>query len=169
MSGANWPACIAFTLAEEGGLVDAPGDTGGLTNFGISQAAYPALDIRGLTRAGAEAIYRGDYWGAVRGDELASGVDLMVFDMAVNAGVARSAEILQRSLGVAADGVIGEAVTIPAARAADAGLLVAALGAAQLAFYESLSGWNEFGRGWGGRVGRRLARAKVMAATTTEA
>ncbi len=169
MSAGNWAACVAFTLGEEGGLCDDPGDPGGLTNFGISQRAYPDVDIRGLTREGAGAIYRRDYWAHVRGDELPPGVDLMVFDMAVNAGVARSAEILQRCLGVDADGVIGEAQTMPAVRSAVPRALVRALGAAQLAFYESLPGWNEFGRGWGGRVARRQAAALGMMAATVGA
>lgn len=167
MSAANWPACIAFTISAEGGLVDSPDDPGGLTNFGISQAAYPDVDIRGLTAESAAAIYARDFWAPVRGDELPAGVDLMVFDMGVNAGVVRSAKILQRCLGVDVDGVIGAMQTLPAARAAAAAELIPALGAAQLAFYESLQGWREFGAGWGERVARRLVRAKAMATAMT--
>lgn len=163
MSIGNWRGCIAFTLTEEGGLVDEPGDPGGLTNFGISQAAYPGLDIRALTRAGAEDIYARDYWRAVRGDDLPPGVDLMVFDEAVNAGVGMSAEILQRCLGVTADGVIGTEETVPAVRATEPVGLIKALGAAQLAHYQSLMGWAEFGAGWAGRVTRRQAAALEMA------
>lgn len=165
MAAENWPACIAFTLQEEGGLSDTPGDPGGLTNFGISQRAYPGLDIRNLTKPAAETIYRRDYWNKVAGDALAAGVDLMVFDMGVNAGVGRSGEILQRCVGAAVDGVIGQA-TLAAVRAMDAATLIKALGAAQLAFYEDLSGWSEFGRGWGGRVERRQATALTLARTT---
>lgn len=164
MSIGNWRSAVAFTLVEEGGLVDAEGDPGGLTNFGISQRSYPDVDIRALTADEARAIYRRDYWEKVQGDSLPVGIDLMVFDMAVNAGVARSAEILQRCLGVTVDGVIGAAETIPAASRAEAPALIAAMGAAQLAFYQSLPEWDEFGRGWGGRVERRRAEALRMAA-----
>lgn len=166
MTAANWNACVTFTLGEEGGLSDDPGDPGGLTNFGISQRAYPGVDIRNLTRDGAVAIYHRDYWDRVAGDALPSGVDLMVFDMAVNAGVGRSAEMLQRCVGVAADGAIGP-ITLLAVKGSDAVRLIAALGAAQLAFYQALPGWAEFGRGWGGRVARRQATALAMTNSST--
>lgn len=158
MSADNWLASVEFTLTEEGGLSDDPGDPGGLTKFGISQRAYPDVDIRNLTREGAIEIYHSDYWNPVRGDELPPGVDLMVFDMGVNAGVARSVKILQRCIGVNDDGVIG-GETRDAAAAADRVKLISALGAAQLAYYEALPGWAEFGKGWGGRVSRRQTAA----------
>lgn len=158
MSSANWPTCIAFTLAQEGGLVDDPADPGGLTNFGISQRAYPNVDIRGLTAAAASDIYRRDYWNAVSGDSLPIGLDLMVFDMAVNAGVGRSAMILQGCIGVTADGAIGP-MTLLAAAGADPAMTVASLGSAQLDYYESLDGWSTFGEGWGARVQRRQVAA----------
>lgn len=99
--------CIDIILDEEGGLVDHPKDPGGLTKYGISQRSYPALDIRQLTRADAIAIYQRDYWVRVKGDQLPSGLDLMVVDMAINAGVPRAIRILQRILGVTDDGIIG--------------------------------------------------------------
>jgi lysozyme family protein len=170
MSAASWPLAIEFTLTEEGGLTDDPGDSGGLTNFGISQAAFPDVDIRNLTRDGAEAIYRSEYWARVQGDDprMPTGVDLMVFDMAVNAGVKTSVMMLQRCLGVEADGDVGE-VTLEAAACAVPARLIVALGAAQLAFYQNLPGWAEFGRGWGGRVARRQAAATMLNGSTTGA
>ncbi|MBK8639281.1 MAG: hypothetical protein IPN92_13770 [Chromatiaceae bacterium] len=56
----TFPDCIAHVLAAEGGLVNDPRDPGGVTKFGISQRAYPALNIRGLTPDDAKAnFYRG--------------------------------------------------------------------------------------------------------------
>jgi lysozyme family protein len=43
----------------DGGLTK---DSGGLTKWGISQAAYPLLDIKSLTRDDAVVIYKRDYW-----------------------------------------------------------------------------------------------------------
>ena len=59
----NFPACIKFTLQYEGGFQNAPNDPGNYrpdgtlvgTNFGISAASYPTLDIRDLTQPEAEA------------------------------------------------------------------------------------------------------------------
>ena len=48
---------VDFILSVEGGLVDDPTDPGGLTKFGISQRAYPKLNIRDLTADTAKALY----------------------------------------------------------------------------------------------------------------
>lgn len=169
MTIGNWRGCVAFTLEQEGGLVDDPADPGGLTNFGISQTAYPNVDIRGLTAATASDIYRRDYWERVAGDSLPVGVDLMLFDMAVNAGVAESARILQGCVGAAQDGAIGPA-TLEAVRdacAADSGAgLVNLLATRQQDYYEGLAKWSVFGAGWGARVVRRQSRAAAMIAGT---
>lgn len=52
--------CIAFVFESEGGLSEDPNDKGGTTKFGISQRAYPNVDIKNLTRQQAELIYRSD-------------------------------------------------------------------------------------------------------------
>ena len=172
MAAQDWTTCIAFTLAAEGGLVDDPRDPGGLTNFGISQAAYPNVDIRALTPAKASVIYHTDYWEPLCADSpnLQPGVDLMVFDMGVNAGDGRSARILQRCLGFDGvspgqeiDGAIGPH-TLLAVKGADPRKLVADLEAAQLAFYRSLPKWAAFGAGWTKRVDDRAAHARAMLA-----
>ena len=59
---ANFLEAIGTVLSNEGGLVDNQNDSGGLTNFGISQESYPNVDIRALTPASATAIYFRDFW-----------------------------------------------------------------------------------------------------------
>src|SRR5581483_11873606 len=102
-------AAVDFVLAAEGGIVDDPSDPGGLTRFGISQRAYPNLDIRRLTLADAKALYRKDYWDACSCDKLPPGIAFVVFDAAVNQGVSASIRMLQRAVSVKEDGVIGPA------------------------------------------------------------
>lgn len=102
-----WKKGIDFVLSYEGGLVDNPADPGGLTNFGISSRSYPSVDIRNLTRDGAAEIYKRDYWDAVHGDELPGPLAIAVFDSAVNQGAGTARRLLQISLGVDADGIIG--------------------------------------------------------------
>jgi len=109
---------IGFVLAREGQFQDQRGDpgnwTGGAigkgelkgTNFGISAAAYPTLDIRTLTVDEAKAIYRRDYWTPIRGDDLPAGVDLFALDGAVNQGLVTIRD-LQMAARVAVDGKIG--------------------------------------------------------------
>ena len=114
-----FPNCLEFTLRCEGGYTNNAADpgnwTGGAvgqgtckgTNFGISAAAYPDLDIINLTRDGAGAIYRRDYWTPLRCGEMPYPVALVVFDTGVNLGVGYAAHQLQHVLDVTPDGVIG--------------------------------------------------------------
>lgn len=94
----------------EGGskITNDPKDKGGLTKYGISQKAYPNLDIRNLSEAQAIAIYKRDYWDKIRGDEIKSyKVAYTLFNQAVNRGVAPTIRNAQAVLGVAQDGKFG--------------------------------------------------------------
>lgn len=157
---------VAIVLQHEGGLTDHPDDSGGITNFGISLRAamrmgsladgdgdgdVDAEDIRSLTVEQARAIYRALYWNVVRGDELPEGVDLAVFDWAVNAGPLRAARGLQRAVGVAVDGAVGP-VTLRAVAAADPVVVVRKVCRLRLEHLRGLKTWGVFGRGWGRRV-----------------
>lgn len=122
------------------------------TKYGISAAAYPALDIKNLTIAQARAIYKRDYWDKVRGDDLPPAFALIAFDAAVNAGVRPGSRFLQMALRVGADGVIGPQ-TIAAARAArdQVGVMVEAL--AQRAEYNrKVPSADAHGLGWSRRL-----------------
>ncbi len=99
--------CIKIILTEEGGLSVDARDPGGLTKYGISQRAYPHLDIRALTLEDAEAIYRRDYWAPIQGDEFPAGLALLLLDTAVNMGPATAVKLLQTTLQVTADGIPG--------------------------------------------------------------
>ena len=105
--------CLAFTLREEGGYVDDPSDPGGATNMGITLAAYREwsgdphlgdLQVEDMTLKTASAIYRSLYWNPLRADALPPGVDFSVFDMGVNAGIWRSARLLQRAVSLERSG-----------------------------------------------------------------
>lgn len=88
---------IDFVLKSEGGYVNNPNDPGGETKYGISKKAYPNLDIKNLTLEQAKDIYRKDYWDKVKGDSLPYPLDMCVMDMAVNAGVVASLNVLKSS------------------------------------------------------------------------
>lgn len=162
MTASNFEACLGEILKHEGGFVDHPRDPGGATNYGISQRSYPKEDIRNMTRARAAAIYRRDYWGAVSGDDLPDGLDLVAFDAAVNSGVSRGAKWLQQALGVRADGRIG-AQTIAAAKRADAAAVIHLALGRRLVFMQSLKTWDTFGRGWSRRIDGVQVAALAMA------
>lgn len=150
--------CIARVLISEGGLVDNPNDPGKLTNFGISQKAYPSLDIKHLTRTDAIAIYRRDYWDKIRGDDLPAAVAFQVLDAAVNHGNAKAILWLQSAAGVTTDGQLGPK-SMAAIQAADPMSLVLTFNALRLDFYASLEKFLTFGRGWVRRVADNLGYA----------
>jgi lysozyme family protein len=98
---------LPFVLTREGGLVDDPADPGGLTNLGISQRAYPDLDIRALTPETVAPLYHRDYWIPAHCPDLPDGLSLAAFDCAVNQGVTTALRLLQATVGVDRDGVWG--------------------------------------------------------------
>lgn len=104
---------VAFVLHWEG-QGQPEGDPGGATRWGISQRAHPEVDVAALTREGAVAIYEREYWTPARCHRFPPALGLALFDGAVQHGVARAVEFLQRALGVPADGIPGP-VTIAAA------------------------------------------------------
>jgi lysozyme family protein len=91
----------------DGAMTNDPDDPGGLTKWGISQRAFPRVHIPSLTRTQAAELYRLNYWDLVEGDELPRVVAFVVFDYAVNSGVARASRALQRAVGAKIDGDIG--------------------------------------------------------------
>ncbi len=76
--------CLQLILAEEGEISNHRQDPGGLTQFGLNQRSYPNVDIARLTLQQTSGIYLNDYWNPLRGHLLPAGLDLMVFDCAVN-------------------------------------------------------------------------------------
>lgn len=164
----NFPAAVGFVLDKEGGFVDDPQDPGGATNWGISKRAHPNEDIKGMTRDRAATIYRRTYWDAVHGDDLPAGVDLVLLDMAVNAGPKAAIKLAQRAVRETADGQLGP-VTLWAIRAAKPVPLINAISDARLSFYRSLPGWARYGKGWSARVEACRALALSMAAADATA
>lgn len=111
----NFDRAFNWIISAEGGDSDDPDDPGGYTRFGIAQAYHPEINVPALTKADAERIYRERYWDKVRCDEFPVEVAIALFDGSVNQGPGTAVRLLQRALGVEADGVVGPA-TIAAAR-----------------------------------------------------
>lgn len=179
MTAAGFARAQPHVLAYEGKFSNHPADPGGRTYEGITQQVYDAwcadngLPKRTLTKdtgrwkdwpAQRDALYRLQYWDAVRGDELPAGVDFVLYDGAVNSGPGRSIRWLQRALRVnRVDGVLGVA-TMAAVRAhPDHDALVAAICAERLAFLKALKTWPTFGKGWARRVAAVKATGQAWA------
>lgn len=154
--------CLEAVLADEGGLSNNRQDPGGLTKYGISQRAYPTLNIAALTVEQAKAIYQRDYWNPINGDNLPTGLDLTLFDCAVNQGVSTAIQLLQQVLGLKVDGHLGP-ITLAASAKAMPGLLDT-FAAERALRYEFNRNEEVFGRGWYRRLFRTHRRAWALAA-----
>lgn len=97
-------------IAIEGGFVDDPSDSGGETNYGITEQVardngYMG-DMRNLPRTLAFGIYAAKYWDKVSADdllELSEAIAEEVVDTGINAGTNRAGKFLQRALNVLND------------------------------------------------------------------
>lgn len=174
MADTRFELCLAHVLRHEGGYVDHPADPGGATNMGIAHKTLarwrqvspwwklPKSEVKALSHGEAGRIYRALYWNACRAGDLPPGVDLAVFDHAVNSGPDRAARTLQVALGVVVDGQVGP-LTLAAARKADAARIINAICDRRLGFLRALNTFPTFGRGWTSRVAS--VRAAALAAT----
>ena len=125
---------LEFVMRWEGGLVDNPDDSGGVTSFGISKRAFPGLDVENLTKEQAVEIYRKEYWDRCKCDSLPGRVALVVFDEAVNQGCRAAACDLQEACGAVVDGVVGH-LTVLSANTVDEAELVKAVIAERMERY----------------------------------
>ena len=175
----NWTESFKQLLAHEGGFSDDTRDPGnklpdgraGSTMLGVTQANWEAHighevrhdDMRALTGADVEPLYKRKYWDAVHADDLPSGIDFAVFDMGVNAGPGRSIKLLQSALGVNPDGGIGP-MTMAAIQAADALELLEKFSQEKEAFYRSLPTFGTYGNGWLNRIASVRSQASSLIA-----
>jgi lysozyme family protein len=155
----NFDRCLAEVLRHEGGWADHPKDPGGATMQGVTLVTYSNWlgreatkdELRNMPPAHRDEIYRKHYWDKVKGDELPKGVDLCLFDFAVNSGPKRAVVAVQEALGVNADGVLGP-VTMGAIQMATPSALIPWVIEYRLAFLQRLPIWDTFGGGWAKRV-----------------
>jgi lysozyme family protein len=183
----NFHRCLSFTLGEEAGYQANRKDRGNWfdgvlvgTNLGISAPTLAiwlrehndirkpeqvAQVMRSLTIDMATAIYLARYWKPIDGDQLPAGIDLMLFDHGVNAGIETSVQLVQQLVRVAGDGVLGP-ITLRAIRAVnDQVAMIGNLNNAQSRDYEGKRDFPTFGDGWLKRLRRRTAMARDFAAT----
>lgn len=144
----------------EGGWSDHPDDPGGATMLGITFKTFKrAVDadlvdgpktrarLRELTRKEALRIYRAFYWREAGCHRLPDGLDVLVFDAAVNQGVSRAVRFLQRAAGAKTDGIFGPR-THEAALDGDRDRIVRDASTYRALHYTSLGKFAVFGKGW---------------------
>ena len=166
-----------MVIAHEGGFTNDQRDKGnhlpdgreGCTMWGCTQAVWEKYvghqvtqdDMKALKKEDVKPLYKRDYWDAVRGDNLPAGVDYAVFDFAINAGPAAARKMIQRALGVTADGAIGPA-TMKAIQDANGKELMQKFSHSKEEFYKSLDNFPTYGKGWLKRVADVQKSADTM-------
>lgn len=173
---ASFDECLALVLALEGGYVEHPRDPGGVTNLGVTKAAWESFtgapatveQMRDLTPALVRPIYRKRFWEAAHCDELQRGLDYCVFDCSVNSGPGRAVKLLQQALGVPTDGALGKQ-TLAAIQAVPAPGLIHDMCEARLKFLRGLTTFDTFGKGWTRRVEEVRTKSILMSQETQDA
>ena len=155
----NYDKCLETILHHEGGYVNHPKDPGGETNLGVTKRVYEehggTKDMKDLTVEDVAPIYKKGYWDKMKGDDLPGGLDLCVFDFGVNAGPGRAAKFLQQMIGTTVDGGIGPntlAKLEEYIRENGEHESVKKYQEMRQKYYEGLSTFSTFGKGWTRRV-----------------
>ena len=169
MAAENYDKCLELILHHEGGYVNHPKDPGGETNLGVTKRVYEewggTKDMVDLTVEDVAPIYEKNYWGRTKCDDLPSGLDLCVFDFAVNAGPGRAAKYLQSMIGTTVDGGIGPNTLRAVGNYVEEVGLQSAIEnyqANRQRYYEKLSTFETFGRGWTRRVSETTEEAIAL-------
>ena len=166
---ANYDKCLETLLHHEGGYVNHPKDPGGETNLGVTKRVYlehgGTKDMKDLLVEDVAPIYKKGYWDKMKGDELPNGLDLCVFDFGVNAGPGRSAKYLQTMIGTVADGGIGPNTLAKLKEYVEKHGIekcIEDFQGARQDYYEKLSTFATFGKGWTRRVDETTELALSM-------
>lgn len=170
----NFDKSFKEILKHEGGYVNHPKDPGGITNLGCTKATYEAWVghpvsvefMKCLKPEHVKKLYQVRYWDKVKCDDLPSGLDLCVFDFAINAGPRRAAKYLQLMVGAAPDGIIGPNTMRQIQQYITAHGRKHAVNRYQdlrEGYYRKLRTFPTFGRGWLRRVKEVRHTAEGMA------
>ncbi|UWQ59348.1 D-alanyl-D-alanine carboxypeptidase family protein [Leisingera caerulea] len=158
-----------FIKRWEGGFADHPADKGGATNMGITIGTLAdwrgtdvtVEDVRNLTRAEADEIFRTRYYAMCRCGEMPERMAVVVYNCAVLSGPKRAIKFVQEAFndlgltvdgkGLEVDGVLGR-LTMGAVQKTDAGVLADAFMDRQEKYLRSLGTFSVFGTGWMNRM-----------------
>jgi len=165
----NFDKCLEMLLAHEGGFVNHPEASEGITNLRVTKKVYDEWtgresteqEMRDLTPDDVAPIYKKNYWDRVKGDSLPSGLDWACFDWAVNSGSGRPAKAVQRAVGATQDGAIGPQ-TLGLIMEKDPEEIINYVYGVRQDFYKSLKTFETFGRGWTRRNKETLHQALEM-------
>ena len=155
---------IPFIVKWEGGFANHPNDKGGATNKGITIATFRHFfgsgatveQLKAMTDEQWETVFRKGFWNPFKGDEIKNqSIANICVDWAWGSGATTAIKQVQRLLGVAADGVVGN-ITLGAINNAEPEKLFEKIKSARLAFVEAIvkrdASQQVFLKGWRNRI-----------------
>jgi len=172
----NWQNSFELVLDSEGGFTTDPDDRGnhmpdgrpGATNLGVTMMTWEMYverqstidEMKSLTKDDVEPLYKRLFWDRTWGDRMPIGIDYLLFDYAVNAGVGQSVLLLQRAVGAHQDGAMGP-LTFAATVTHDPKDLIERFSKAKIDFYKGLND-PKYEKGWLNRVAHVKDAALIM-------
>ena len=111
---------LKFVLKQEGGYSNHPADKGGATNKGIIQSEYnryrrdknlSVRSVKDIEDKEVNEIYETQYWDKIRAQYIKAPLGLVLFDTAVNFGVAGCIRRLQKALNVPVTGAWTQSIS----------------------------------------------------------
>ena len=163
----NFGHCLDLVLKSEGGWVNHPSDPGGETNLGVTKrvweewVGHPVESLKNLTKDQVAPLYEQKYWRPCYGEVLPRGLNYVVFSFGVNAGPGRSVKLLQQSIGVVPDGIVGPRVRTKI-RESNVADIIKSFCEFRREYYKSLKNFPIFGKGWLNRVDEEERQAIQM-------
>ena len=148
----NYDDCIVMLLHHEGGYVFDERDPGGETNLGVTKKVYEeylgrevtSQEMKDLQPSDVKPLYKKLYW-----------------DWAVNSGTGRASKAVQKCCGAEQDGAIGPK-TLALVDGQNTAYMIEKFGEIRQDFYESLSTFKHFGKGWTRRNKETTEKALTM-------
>lgn len=155
---------IPFILKWEGGFANHPKDKGGATNKGITIATFRQYmgqdatveQLKAMTDEQWKTIFKKGFWFPIKGDYITNqSIANICVDWAWGSGTRTAIKQVQRLLGVADDGIVGN-ITLSAINNANSKKLFEKIKSARLAFVEAIVRRDPtqkvFLKGWRNRI-----------------
>lgn len=144
----NFDVTLRTLFEQWGALADHPSDPGGMTNLGVTRHVWerwvgrevPESEMRALTPELVTPMFKATLWDAIGGGELPSGVDVVVFDLAVNSGPRYAVQVLQKLLGAELGGLVNPDM-LSRASSADPSKLISDYTEERLAYLRMIPDW----------------------------
>jgi lysozyme family protein len=170
----NLSTALDWSRSAEGGFAERKDEPGGAVNKGVSFLVFqewrkkqgkptPSLgDLKAITDEEALELYTDKFAKPIHFDDLPSGLDFAMLDIAIMEGVRGSLTLLQQALDLRTVSGTFDMETRGALMKADVPATIAKLTILQMNRKMHAPSVDRFGKGWGDRIVRRYNKAREL-------